>query len=40
MILNIIIKIFKKQCKEHNFIRSMDEVDYTYDGKFEGNIFR
>ena len=32
------MKFVKKQYKGHSFIRSMDEVDYMYDGKFEGNI--
>ena len=31
-------KTVKKKYKGHNSIRRMDEIKYTYDGKFEGNI--
>ena len=32
------IKINKKKYKGHNSIRRMEEIKYTCDGKFEGNI--
>ena len=31
-------KITKNKYKGYNFVRRMDEINYTYDEKFEGNI--
>ena len=38
MISHSKIRSYYKEYEGHNSFRRMDEVNYSYDGKFEGNI--